>query len=102
MPISPTTPRRPIFALGLETFPEGEKSNLEFAAEWEWVEKSVVVNEEELMEAGTLTVSLDQGEAGADGTAPNGLIGGFVSATFGGAPLAISFTAPVTEAEIDD
>lgn len=30
------------------------------------------------------------------------MIGGFVTGTFQGMPIAISFTAPVTEAEIDD
>ena len=37
----------------------------------------------------------------SDGTSPNGMIGGFVTGTFEGKPIAISFTAPVVEAEID-
>ena len=51
---------------------------------------------------GTLTVAHESGTAEADGTMPNGMIGGFVTGTFEGKPIAISFTAPVTEAEIDD
>ncbi len=90
------------FTIQGEEFPEGLLSNLELAAEWEWVEKSVVVNEEELMHAGELTVTLEEGTPGEDGTAPNGTIGGFVTAIFDGKPIAISFTAPVVEAEIDD
>lgn len=90
------------FELQGEEFPEGLLSNLEFAAEWEWVEKSVIVNEEELMDGGALTVALETGDAGEDGTVATGLVGGFVSAEFDGKPIAISFTTPVSEAEIDD
>lgn len=90
------------FALKDAEFPEGTFSNMELQLEWEWVEKSVIVNEEQLVTDGALTVALEDGVAGADGTAPNGFIGGFVTGTFEGKPIAISFTAPVTEAEIDD
>ena len=90
------------FALKDEEFPEGLFSNMELQLEWEWVEKSVIVNEEELYTEGSLTVAHESGTAEADGTMPNGMIGGFVTGTFEGKPIAISFTAPVTEAEIDD
>lgn len=90
------------FALQGEEFPEGLFSNMELQLEWEWVEKSVIVNEEQLYTEGTLTVAHESGTAEADGTMPNGMIGGFVTGTFEGKPIAISFTAPVTEAEIDD
>lgn len=97
-----THARPATFALKNAEFPEGAFSNLELQLEWEWVEKSVIVNEEQLITDGALTVALDEGTPVADGTAPNGLIGGFVTGTFEGKPIAISFTAPVTEAEIDD
>ena len=98
-----STHARPMtFALKDAEFPEGAFSNLELQIEWEWVEKSVIVNEEQLITDGALTVALEEGSPSADGTVPNGLIGGFVSGTFEGKPIAISFTAPVTEAEIDD
>ena len=90
------------FALQGEEFPEGLFSNMELQLEWEWVEKSIIVNEEQLYTEGTLTVAHESGTAEADGTMPNGMIGGFVTGTFEGKPIAISFTAPVTEAEIDD
>jgi hypothetical protein len=83
-------------------FPEGAKASLEVQFEWEWVEKSAIVNEEGLIDAGTLDLSLNQGTAEANGTAPNGMIGGFATATKDGETLAISFTVPVAEAEIDD
>lgn len=90
------------FALKDAEFPEGLFSNMELQIEWEWVEKSVIVNEEQLYSDGTLTVALEGGTPVDDGTSPNGLVGGFVTGTFEGKPIAISFTAPVTEAEIDD
>lgn len=90
------------FALKDAEFPEGTFSNLELQIEWEWVEKSVIVNEEQLVTKGDLVVALDEGTPVEDGTAPNGLIGGFVTGTYDGKPIVISFTAPVTEAEIDD
>lgn len=90
------------FALKDAKFPEGLFSNMELQIEWEWVEKSVIVNEEQLYSDGTLSVGLEEGTPVDDGTSPNGLVGGFVTGTFEGKPIAISFTAPVTEAEIDD
>jgi hypothetical protein len=90
------------YALKDEEFPAGLFSNMELQIEWEWVEKSFIVNEEQLYSDGALTMTLEDGKAEADGTAPNGLIGGFVKGTFDGKPIAISFTAPVGEAEIDD
>lgn len=90
------------FALQGEEFPEGELSNLELEFEWEWVEKSVVVNEEALFADGSLTLALNEGETDDRGFSDNGLVGGFVTATRDGRTLAISFTAPVAEAEIDD
>ncbi|MGV3492047.1 MAG: hypothetical protein ACO1OG_12085 [Devosia sp.] len=90
------------FTLQGEEFPEGALSNMELQIEWEWVEKSIIVNEEQLADGGALTIALEEGTAGDDGTAPNGLIGGFVTGTFEGKSVAISFTAPVAEAEIDD
>jgi hypothetical protein len=89
------------FTLQGEEFPEGALSNMELQIEWEWVEKSVIVNEEQLYSEGALTVALEEATPIEDGTAPNGMIGGFVTGTFEGKPIAISFTAPVTEAEID-
>lgn len=90
------------FTLKDAEFPEGAFSNLELQIEWEWVEKSVIVNEEQLITDGALTVALEEGTPAADGTVPNGLIGGFLTGSFEGKPIAISFTAPVTESEIDD
>ncbi|KFL29686.1 hypothetical protein JP75_19635 [Devosia riboflavina] len=79
-----------------EEFPEGAKASLEVQFEWEWVEKSTIVNEEGLVDSGTLDLALNEG------TAANGLIGGFATLTRDGKTLALSFTVPVTEAEIDD
>lgn len=86
------------FVLKGEEFPAGLFSNMELQIEWEWVEKSLIVNEEQLYSEGALTVSHESGTAQADGTMPNG----FLTGTFEGKPIAISFTAPVAEAEIDD
>ena len=83
-------------------FPEGAKASLEVQFEWEWVEKSAIVNEEGLIDAGSLDLALNDGTADAEGVAANGVIGGFATATKDGKTLAISFTVPVTEAEIDD
>lgn len=90
------------FTLKDAEFPPGAFSNMELQIEWEWVEKSLIVNEEQLVTEGTLAVALEEGTPVADGTTPSGLIGGFVTGTYDGRPIAISFTAPVTEAEIDD
>jgi hypothetical protein len=90
------------FALQGAAFPEGNLSNLELEFEWEWVEKSVVVNEEALFTDGTLTFALNEGEADERGLSDSGVIGGFVTVTRDGQTLAISFTAPVREAEIDE
>lgn len=90
------------FALKDAEFPEGAFSNMELQVEWEWVEKSIIVNEEALYSDGSLVLSHDEGTPVADGTVPNGMIGGFVTGTYEGKPIAISFTAPVAEAEIDD
>ncbi len=99
MPISPRTPpARDRFALKDAEFPEGAFSNMEHRrSRWEWVEKSVIVNEEQLVTEGNLAISLEEGTPADDGTTPNGLIGGFVTGTYDGKPIAISFTAPVTE-----
>lgn len=83
-------------------FPEGPKASLEVQFEWEWVEKSTIVNEEGLMDAGSLDLALNDGTPDAEGVAANGVIGGFATATKDGKTLAISFTVSVTEAEIDD
>tara|TARA_R110002020_G_scaffold50791_6_gene143701 strand:+ start:3062 stop:3736 length:675 start_codon:yes stop_codon:yes gene_type:complete len=85
-----------------EEFPVGAKASLEVQFEWEWVEKSTIVNEEGLIDSGSLDLALNEGNVAADGTAPTGLIGGFATASKDGKTLAISFTVPVTEAEIDD
>jgi hypothetical protein len=90
------------FALQDKEFPAGLFSNMELQVEWEWVEKSFIVNDEKLYSDGQLTVALEDAKAEADGTAPSGMIGGFVTGTMDGKKIAISFTAPVTEAEIDD
>lgn len=83
-------------------FPEGDTASLEVQFEWEWVEKSTIVNEEGLVDSGTFNFALNEGAANADGIADNGLIGGFATATKDGKTLVLSFTVPVTEAEIDD
>lgn len=83
-------------------FPEGPRSSLEVQFEWEWVEKNTIVNEEGLADSGSLDLALNDGIAGVDGTAAGGVIGGFVTAIKDGKTLAVSFTVPVTEAEIDD
>jgi len=44
-------------------FPEGANASLEVQFEWEWVEKSLIVNQEGLIEAGTLDLELNQGTA---------------------------------------
>ena len=85
-----------------EEFPEGAKASLEVQFEWEWVAKSTIVNEEGLVDSGALDLSLNEGTADAEGVAANGLIGGFATLTRDGKTLALSFTVPVTEAEIDD
>jgi hypothetical protein len=85
-----------------QEFPEGAKASLEVQFEWEWVEKNTIVNEEGLIDSGTLDLALNEGTPDADGVAANGLIGGFAAATKDGKTLAISFTVPVAEAEIDD
>ena len=85
-----------------EEFPEGAKASVEVQFEWEWVEKSTIVNEEGLVDSGALDLALNEGTANAEGIAPNGLIGGFATLTRDGKTLALSFTVPVTEAEIDD
>lgn len=83
-------------------FPAGAKASLEVQFEWEWVEESTIVNEEGLIDSGSLDLALNERTPDADGTAANGLIGGFATATKDGKTLAISFTVPVAEAEIDD
>lgn len=85
-----------------EEFPQGAKASVEVQFEWEWVEKSTIVNEEGLVDSGALDLALNEGTADAEGIAPNGLIGGFATLTRDGKTLALSFTVPVTEAEIDD
>jgi len=85
-----------------DEFPEGDEASLEVQFEWEWIEKSAIVNDEGLADGGTLALALDQGEANAEGIADSGTIGGFAQIEKGGKTLALSFTIPVTEAEIDD
>lgn len=83
-------------------FPEGALASLEVQFEWEWVEKSTIVNEEGLIDAGRLDLAVNEGEPDAEGVAANGLIGGFATATREGKTLVLSFTVPVTEGKIDD
>jgi hypothetical protein len=45
------------YTLKGEEFPAGLFSNMELQIEWEWNEKSFIVNEEQLYSEGTLTVS---------------------------------------------
>lgn len=90
------------YALQDKEFPAGLFSNMELQIEWEWVEKSFIVNDEKLYSDGQLTVGLEDGKAEADGTAPNGVIGGFATGSMDGKKIAISFSAPVAETEIDD
>lgn len=85
-----------------EEFPQGAKASVEVQFEWEWVAKSTIVNEEGLVDSGTLDLALNEGTADAEGIAANGLIGGFATLTRDGKTIALSFTVPVTEAEIDD
>jgi hypothetical protein len=82
--------------------PKGAKASLEVQFEWEWMEKNAIVNEEGLIDAGALDLALNDGTADAEGVVANGMIGSFATASKDGKTLAISFTVPVTEAEIDD
>ncbi|MEQ1900988.1 MAG: hypothetical protein ABL866_09675 [Devosia sp.] len=58
------------FALKDAEFPEGLFSNMELQIEWEWVEKSVIVNEEQLYTDGTLIMAHESGDKAADARPP--------------------------------
>jgi hypothetical protein len=88
------------FALQGEEFPEGLRSTLEVETEWE--HGGVSVNDEVGGWTGVLSLALDQGTPDDKGLLPDGLIGGFVTATNGAETLAISFTVPVVEYEVED
>jgi hypothetical protein len=88
------------FALQTDEFPEGLRSTLEVETEWEHA--GVSVNDEVGGWAGVLSLSLDRGTPDNTGLVPDGLIGGFATATNGAETLAISFTVPVAEYEVED
>lgn len=88
------------FTLQSEEFPKGDLSNLE--VEFEWETGGVSTNEEVDGWAGTFTFALDSGTESADGSRVGGMVGGHVDATRGADRIVISFTAPVTEVEIED
>ncbi len=88
------------FALQDKEFPEGLLSNLEAQLEWETAEATV--NDEIAGWTGTLTLTTDSGTRDEKGLVPDGMIGGFVTATRGGDTLVMSFTVPVAEYELDD
>jgi hypothetical protein len=88
------------FTLQATEFPEGLRSTLEVETEWEHA--GVSVNDEVGGWAGVLSLALDRGTPDDKGLVPDGLIGGFVTATNGAETLAISFTVPVTEHEVED
>lgn len=88
------------FALQAEEFPTGLRSTLEVETEWEHA--GVSVNDEVGGWAGVLSLALDQGTPDDKGLSADGLIGGFVTATNGAETLAISFTVPVAEYEVED
>ena len=96
-----TLPMRFVITPDVE-FPEGPMASLEVQFEWEWVARSAIVNEEGLIESGALDLAVNEGTPDAEGVAGTGQLGGFATATRDGKTLAISFTVPVTEAEIDD
>lgn len=88
------------FALQGSEFPEGAQSNLE--VEFEWEADGVSTNEEVAGWDGTFTFALDTGTESADSTLQQGWVGGHVDATRGEDRIVISFTAPITEVEIED
>lgn len=89
------------FALqGDENFPEGARAFLEAQLEWETSE--VTVNDEIVGWTGTLVLAQDSGTKDDKGLVPDGMIGGFVTATREGDTLVMSFTVPVAEYELDD
>ncbi len=88
------------FFLQGEEFPKGLLSNLEAALEWETPESTV--NDEIAGWTGTLTLTTDTGTKDDKGLVPDGMIGGFVTATRDADMLILSFTVPVVEYELDD
>lgn len=88
------------FALQDREFPEGLLFYFEAQAEWET--DVATVNVEIGGWTGSLVLAMDSGTKDAKGLVPDGLIGGYVSATREGETLVMSFTVPVSEYELDD
>jgi hypothetical protein len=88
------------FALQDKEFPEGLLSYFEAQLEWETTEATV--NDEIGSWTGTLVLNADSGTKDDKGLVPDGMIGGFVTATREGDSLVMSFTVPVAEYELDD
>jgi len=88
------------FALQDKEFPEGLLAFFEAQAEWETPEATV--NDEITGWTGTLTLTVDSGTKDDKGLVPDGMIGGFVTATREGDTLVMSFTVPVAEYELDN
>jgi hypothetical protein len=88
------------FSLQDKEFPEGLLSYFEAQTEWETPEATV--NDEIGGWTGSLVLALDSGTKDDKGLVPDGMIGGFVTATREGDTLVMSFTVPVAEYELDD
>lgn len=89
-----------IFELQTEEFPEGAKAFFEVQLEWETPESTV--NDEIGGWSGTLALAQDSGTADDKGLVPDGMIGGFATATLGADTIVMSFTVPVAEYELED
>lgn len=88
------------FALQSENFPQGALTFLE--AQLEWETPQITVNDEVVGWSGTLRLAQDSGTPDDKSLRPDGVIGGFVTATRQGDSLVMSFTVPVAEYELDN
>jgi hypothetical protein len=88
------------FALQEAEFPAGLLSNLE--TQWEWEVGGASFNEEVLGWTGVVRIESDQGTPDDKGLLGDGMVSGYINAVRGTDTLVISFTAPVTEYEIED
>ncbi|WP_138469494.1 hypothetical protein [Poseidonocella sp. HB161398] len=88
------------FELQEGEFPEGPYSNAE--VEFEWEADGVSVNGEVAGWTGRLDMAMDSGTPDAQGLKGDGLVAGYLAAEKDGETLAVSFTVPVTEFEIED
>ena len=88
------------FALQEAEFPAGLLSNLE--TQWEWEVGGASFNEEVLGWTGVMRLQSDQGAPDDKGLMGDGMVSGYINAVRGADALVISFTAPVTEYEIED